>query len=182
MQLLYHCNFGPPLLGAGSDFLAPAKEIAPRDATAETAMDESFNRYPAPTSGVIEQVYFYKLLTDSDGKTLAVLRSAAKDKACALRFRTSQLPCFTLWKNPGAESDGYVTGLEPGTNFPNHKSYERKQGRVVNLAPGASYDVDLDFDFADGTDAVTRLATEVDSLQAQAQPVIHRKVQTGWSV
>src|ERR1043165_1819698 len=30
MQLLYHCNFGPPFLEAGSRVLAPIREMAPR--------------------------------------------------------------------------------------------------------------------------------------------------------
>jgi hypothetical protein len=45
------------------------------------------------------------------------------------------LPCYTLWKNTTAEPDGYVTGLEPGTNFPNPRSFETQRGRVVKLAP-----------------------------------------------
>ena len=31
MESLYHINFGPPLLGAGAQFLAPVKRVAPRD-------------------------------------------------------------------------------------------------------------------------------------------------------
>src|SRR5271166_6628998 len=31
MESLYHINFGPPLLGAGAQFVAPVKKVAPRD-------------------------------------------------------------------------------------------------------------------------------------------------------
>ena len=34
-------------------------------------------------------------------------------------------------------SDGYVTGLEPATNFPNIKSFEKKMGRVVEWGRGS---------------------------------------------
>ena len=51
--------------------------------------------------------------------------------AIALRFNRQELPCFTVWKNTAALEDGYVTGLEPATNFPNFKTFERQQGRVV---------------------------------------------------
>lgn len=181
VELLYHCNFGPPLLEEGSEFLAPATEIAPRDATAEQAID-SYSRYPGPTPGVIEQVYFYKLRADRDGRSLAVLQNASKDKACALRVSTKELPCFTLWKNPGAESDGYVTGLEPGTNYPNHKSFERKQGRVMVLPPGGVHEVHLEIQLADGKADVSKLAAEVQALQGQMPPVVHATAQPGWSV
>ena len=54
----------------------------------------------------------------------------------SVKFNKRQLPCFTLWKNRQAAADGYVTGLEPATNFPNRKSFEKEQGRVAVLAPG----------------------------------------------
>lgn len=175
MQLLYHCNFGPPLLEEGAQFLAPAWVVAPRDQTAAKAIDH-FSTYPAPTSGVVEQVYFLQLNGAEPGKrTLAVLRNRAGNKACAIRHDLDQLPCFTLWKNPGAESDGYVTGLEPGTNFPNHKSFERKEGRVVTLPPGGKYEVTLEFEPAEGPEEVGRLVAEVDRLQTAARPTIHGK-------
>ena len=55
-----------------------------------------------------------------------------------MKFNTRQLPCFTIWKNRESACDGYVTGLEPATNFPNIKSFEKQMGRVVELGPGES--------------------------------------------
>src|SRR5260370_9360576 len=39
MQLLYHTNFGTPLLGAGAEFVAPVKQVAPINAV--SAADRS---------------------------------------------------------------------------------------------------------------------------------------------
>ena len=36
-------------------------------------------------------------------------------RAVTMEYLTAQIPCFTIWKNTTADSDGYVTGLEPGT-------------------------------------------------------------------
>jgi hypothetical protein len=47
------------------------------------------------------------------------------DLGLILRWNRRELPCFTLWRNSAAVEDGYVTGLEPGTNFPNFKGFER---------------------------------------------------------
>ena len=41
------------------------------------------------------------------------------------------MPWFTQWKNTTSVADGYVTGIEPGTNFPNPRTYEGEQGRVI---------------------------------------------------
>ena len=59
-------------------------------------------------------------------------------------FNRQELPCFTVWKNTGAMEDGYVTGLEPATNYPNFKGFERQQGRVPRAAAGRSLGVPLD--------------------------------------
>ena len=56
----------------------------------------------------------------------ALLRNRAGDKAVALRFARAQLPCFTLWKQTGGRRDGYVTGLEPATNYPNPRPFEQR--------------------------------------------------------
>ena len=62
-----------------------------------------------------------------------------------MTLSTEQLPFFTLWKNTAAENDGYVTGLEPGTNFPYNRRIERKAGRVPKLAAGESRHFAIDF-------------------------------------
>ena len=54
-----------------------------------------------------------------------MLRDQAGDKAVVLRFRKDQLPAFTLWKNTAGLRDGYVTGLEPATNYPNQLPFKR---------------------------------------------------------
>ena len=77
-------------------------------------------------------MYYYELLgrSVSDGRTMAMLRNHAGDKGVLLRFRTDQLPAFTLWKNTAGLRDGYVTGLEPATNYPNPLPFE--QARIAS--------------------------------------------------
>ena len=63
------------------------------------------------------------MLNSFHGRTLATLYNAAADRGLTLRFNRNELPCFTLWKNTAALEDGYVTGLEPATNYPNFKTF-----------------------------------------------------------
>ena len=97
-----------------------------------------WNVYGPETPGSIEVCHFFDPLADSAGKTQATLRSVDAERGVSIKFNKNQLPCFTIWKNRQATIDGYVTGLEPGTNFPNQKSFEKQQGRVVMLKPGES--------------------------------------------
>ena len=132
MQLLYHINFGPPLLGPGSSLVAPAKTVVPRDPRAGEGIDH-WSEYGAPEVGYAEQAYFFDLHAN-DHRTRVLLKNPQKALGASLAFDVRQLPCFVQWKNTAALADGYVTGLEPATNFPNPRSFEAEQGRVVPLA------------------------------------------------
>ncbi len=175
LELLYHCNFGAPVLGEGAHLALPIKEMAPRDARATEGVDH-FNTYLGPTPGYIEQVYWYVPLADPQThQTVALLHNAAGDLGCAVRWDVRQLPYFTQWKNTAAEQDGYVTGLEPGTNLPNNRKFEREKGRVVRLAPGQSYCATVRLEIYDSADLVRGVQQEIAKIQSQQAPVLHRE-------
>ncbi len=180
MQMLYHCNFGPPFLETGSRVLAPVREMAPQTPRAAEGVD-TYETYTRPTAGFAEQVYLYDLLADGRGHTLSVLVNAAQDRAVAVRFNRNELPCFTVWKNTGALEDGYVTGLEPATNYPNFKGFERKQGRVRMLPPGGRWESRWSLEVCDTAASVSGLLAEIAVLQAHAKPMIHRSPQARFS-
>jgi hypothetical protein len=181
MELLYHCNFGPPFLDPGAELIAPEREVAPRDARAVEDIGH-FNTYLGPTPGYVEQVYWHDLFAAGNTHaTLAALRNSTGDRAAVLRFDKRQLPYFTQWKNTGALEDGYVTGLEPGTNFPNPRKFEREQGRVVKVAPGKSYQCVLTVEICSTRDQVAAVEKEIKSL-ASASPKVHATPQPKWSM
>lgn len=174
MQLLYHCNVGAPFLEPGSRVIAPIKEMSPLTPRAAEGID-AFDTYARPVAGFAEQVYCYEPLTDDHGRTLAMLYNAAADRGMVVRFNHKELPCFTVWKNTGAVEDGYVTGLEPATNFPNFKTYERQQGRVRTLPPGGRWEATWSIEVRDSAASVSEALAEIVSLQSHAKPVIHKK-------
>jgi hypothetical protein len=174
MMLLYHCNVGQPFLEAGSRVVAPIREVAPITARAAEGID-TLETYAGPTPGFAEQVYCYDLLADSANRTLALLYNHAADKGIVVRFNRQELPCFTLWKNTGALEDGFVTGLEPATNYPNFKSFERKQGRVPVLPPGGHWEATWSIEVHDSAAGVTGVLKEIASLQAHGKATMHRQ-------
>ena len=165
MQLLYHCNFGSPLLEEGARFVAPLAQVKPRDARAAEGGMEKWNEYEGPVTGYVEQVYFLRLLGDADGNTEVLLRNRRGDRGVSLRFSLGQLPYMTLWKNTAARENGYVTGLEPGTNYPNLRSIEREAGRVPVLEGGQSYRVRLVITALPGAEEVAAAARRIAALQ-----------------
>jgi hypothetical protein len=180
MQLLYHCNLGPPFLEAGSRAVAPFHELAPLTARAAEGID-TLDTYGPPTPGFAEQVYVYDPVADSHGRSLALLYNAAATRGVALRWNRNELPCLTVWKNTGALEDGYVTGIEPATNYPNFKSFERQHGRVRTLPPGGRWECTWSLEVFDSRAAVDHALAEVATLQAHAPKTLHRTPQAKFS-
>lgn len=181
LELLYHINFGLPLLEPGSRVVLPVRRLAPRDAVAAAVVD-SWDSYPPETPGVKEAVYFMQLYGDAQGQTVAVLQNAAGTRGIALRFSVNELPYFTLWKNPQAAVDGYVTGLEPGVNFPNRRSFEKEKGRVVWLEPGQNRTFHLTMEVLLDEAQVRQAVSEVKTLAAQGPAEICREPLPEWSM
>jgi len=170
-QVLYHCNFGRPLLEEGALFAAPLERVTPFNARAATGLRD-FAGYAAPVQGFVEQVYCIRPRADAEGRTVAVLRNRAGDRAASMTYSIRELPCFTLWKNTAAEADGYVTGLEPGTGFPSNRRIERKHGRVPRLGPGETRRFTIDFGLHAGAGEVRAVAERIAAIQGERPPVI----------
>ncbi|MDG3004641.1 aldose 1-epimerase family protein [Paludisphaera mucosa] len=171
MQVLYHWNFGPPHLEEGSRFVAPLKTVVPRNPRAVAGL-AAYDAYGPPEPGFVEQVYFCDLHAEG-GRTAAMLRNRGGDKAVVLRYGVDGLPCFSLWKNTGGLRDGYVTGLEPGVNFPNPRPFEKARGRVTSLPVGGRHVTETTLEIVAGRDAVARVEAEIARIQAQGEPVVH---------
>ena len=154
--------------------------VAPRDGRAAEGI-ETYDEYLGPTDGYTEQCYWYDPLGDDDGNTLAMLRNGEADKAVVMRFNRSQLPCFTQWKNIASEACGYVTGLEPATNYPNPKPFERSHGRVVALKPGESYTIELAMEIHDDAGGVAAVQKEIAAIQGDTEKIVHKEPQAGYS-
>lgn len=180
LELLYHTNVGDPFLEGGSRFIAPIRSVSPRDARA--AEDpEGFGTYLPPTLGYAEQVYFYELIGDDDQQTVTLLTNQEQSLGFSVEFSLNQLPCFAQWKNTQAMQDGYCTGLEPATNFPNFKSFERDNGRVISLGPGEEYTSKIVISVHLGNEDVQQVVRRITDLQDSTEPTIHKTPQPGIS-
>jgi len=164
-QIIYHSNYGEPLLEGGSRFVAAIKEVRPLDGVAAKGLAD-YATYEPPKTGFVEQVYGMVPYGDAKNDTTVMLRNAAGDKAVTLTYPLSSLPYLSLWKNTGAKGEAYVTGLEPATGYAANRSLERKAGRVPVLQPGASRDFRIDFAILDNKTAVERAGAAIKAIQS----------------
>jgi hypothetical protein len=181
MQLLYHLNIGQPFLEAGSRVLLPIRSLAPRDERSAEGI-ATWDTYAGPSPGFVEQCYYCDPASDASGRTLAMLYNRAADKALVTRWNQREMPCFTIWRNTAAVADGYVTGFEPGTNYPNFRTFERQHGRVCVLPPGGHWECKWSMEVHDTPAAVTAVQTEIATLQAHAPAVVHQQPQEQFSL
>ncbi len=179
MQMLYHINFGLPLLGRDAEVVAAIDELAPRDAGA-VADVPTWNHYAEPRSGRLEEVHYCKLHADATGTAAVLLVAPGGRQAAKVSWNAATLPWFALWKNQGGQADGYVTGIEPATNFPNARSFEESQGRVVTLPPGGSVAFSVAIEHVSA--AAIPAAREAILAAAGGKPAtIHNAPRRGWS-
>ncbi len=172
--ILYHANYGIPLMEKGAKFVAPARQVTPINEYPASDVS-SYNLFRAPIPGFPEQVYCLRLWADKNDRTKVMLRNAAADKGVSMAFSIKQLPFFTLWKNPVAYEDGYVTGLEPGTGFPRNRAIERRFGRVPKLAPHQSRLFTIDFALHLGKDQVHAADNEIAHIQADRKTQVDKE-------
>jgi hypothetical protein len=180
-EMLYHINYGAPLLEKGSRIVAPYKQVAPRDPRSAEGID-NFDTYGAPQVGFVEQAYFYELIGKRGSRdTMAMLRNAAGDQASLLRYSLKDFPYFTQWKNTAGKADGYVTGLEPSTSYPNSRRFEREKGRVLTLAGGESRTTVITIEALDTKKAIKAAEAEIKALQKTAKARVHPQPQSSFS-
>jgi hypothetical protein len=72
LMLLYHCNFGFPLVAEGSELIVDDVSVIPRDAEAEKGI-ASHHLFEVPQAGYVEQVFYHKARADEEGYVTAAI-------------------------------------------------------------------------------------------------------------
>ncbi|MDZ7269611.1 MAG: aldose 1-epimerase family protein [candidate division KSB1 bacterium] len=153
-MLLYHCNFGFPLLAAGSRVVINQKSVRPRDAVARAGFDSHLVIDP-PQPGFAEQVFFHEAMAAADGMVTAAVINEALQLAGYVSYRQRELPELIEWKQMGAGT--YVLGLEPANCLVMGRAAERERGTLRQLAPGETCETLLRLGVVEGPDAIDRL-------------------------
>lgn len=173
-QIIYHSNFGSPILEKDARFIAPLKSVSPFNDYAKTGL-KAWNTYDAPTKDFDEMVFNLVPKADSSGKTLAAVINSKGNKGASIEFDTHQLPLLTMWKNTDTLKQGYVTGIEPGTNYAYPVTVEKEQGRVKQLAPGQSTTFELTYTLLSSASAVNATEQRIKQIQGDEQPTVNEK-------
>jgi len=145
-MILYHCNFGWPLVDEGADIIWKGK-------CKSRGMDqdnEIFNRKhnyrkcqkPLDIHRGREACGFIDVKPDGRGVCTVGIKSSKITMALVMKYKKKQLPWLCNWQHWGFGD--YVCALEPGTNPPIGLIAAEKQKQLVKIAPGKSRTYDLE--------------------------------------
>ena len=128
LQLLYHCNYGAPILEAGASLVAPFKTVSPRDPHAQKAI-QTYDQFSGPTPGYVEQVYFYELAGKRGGQTSVLLKTpmATWDRPSTFRASKCRVSRFGKTRHPCEMGTSPAWSRPPTIPIPN----------ALNATPGA---------------------------------------------
>lgn len=159
LMMLYHCNFGWPLVSPAAQLLVRETEVRPRDSDAAAGLGKE-RGFESPRAEYREQVFYHDLIADSHGFGTAALVNEQLGLGAYVRARHAELPYFTQWKMMGKGT--YVVGLEPGNCLVEGRAKERASGRVFFLEPGEHREFLLECGILDGGAEMRSFAQEHD--------------------
>ena len=109
-MMLYHFNFGFPLIAPGTEIVMNVASTSTRDAVAATGLSQAL-RMSEPEANFPEQVFLHELTPGEDGFGSVAIENHGIGMALRLDFDMSTLPYLYQWKV--SEKGTYVLGIEP---------------------------------------------------------------------
>lgn len=128
LMVLYHMNFGFPLISSSTVLTTNCINMRPRDVDAEPGVNEACS-FSEPVPNYKEQVFY----RDSVEQSFAKLENPDLNLAVKVKFSKEELPYFVEWKQMGEQE--YVVGLEPATYPPDGRAAARKRNELLVLKP-----------------------------------------------
>ena len=161
-MLLYHCNYGWPLADEGTKIVWKG-QCQSRGLDMDNAIfndRHDFRTCCKPLAGHKaggEACGFIDVTPDRNGMCTVGLYNEKLNLAVMTRYKKEQLPCLANWQHWGPGE--YVTGLEPGTNFPIGQAAARRQKKLLQLGPGKSRTYDLEITALTGEKEIRKFLT-----------------------
>jgi Domain of unknown function (DUF4432) len=150
-MLLYHCNFGFPVVSPDSELVGNTGAVRPRDETAAAGLGRH-RLFEPPQSEAPGEVFFHDPPPGPNGRVRVAIVNRALGFGAYVSYRAAELPCLTEWKR--LSKGAYVCALEPGTNWEASRKKLEAEGRLRRLAPGEEVRYDLEIGALTSAEAI----------------------------
>ena len=139
-MLLYHFNFGYPLLQADSCVKTSKATVRPMN-----DMSNDHQTMMNPVDGRGEELYFF---TDLGDRACGVLYNENLELGAYIAWDTKNLPNFLEWKN--MKSHDYVLGIEPCNTCGLNRDDAREAGKIAVVPAYSSVENHIELGILDG--------------------------------
>ncbi|MCL1921330.1 MAG: aldose 1-epimerase family protein [Kiritimatiellaeota bacterium] len=144
VQLVYHCNFGYPLVSPGMKLVAAKHDVTPRTPEAAAGL-ATWDVMPPPRKGTPEQCFFHAIPAGKDGfASMSIVNAEAGVKA-TVAYDTRTLPRLVQWK--AFDVGAYVTGLEPSNTWLKGREGDVADGTAQKIGAGETLGFTVRFQF-----------------------------------
>jgi Domain of unknown function (DUF4432) len=164
-MLLYHYNFGWPLLDAGAELLVPSRAIVHTVHQDLRAQGAGYRVQGPPAADFSEQVYQHDVVADEGGMAAAALINPALGAGgfgVRLDWDRAALPCLIQWQC--LQSGLYVLGIEPSTNHVLGRTFAETRGELTFLEHGATREYRTRLAVLDGAEAIAAARRAIEGL------------------
>ena len=162
-MVLYHTNFGWPLLDEDSELIVPTKSIEPM--TPEMAKDlPDYDRFQPPTSGYPGALFYHDLAANSEGYTKYALinrKLNGHGLGIYLKYSKNMLPNLVEWKMMG--KGHYVLECGPANCKVGGRDKERENGTLKFLDPFETRFYEIEIGVLDGENEILNCIEEIRS-------------------
>lgn len=148
-MLLYHFNFGFPLMGPQTRVEFPAADVAARD---EGVPLQGMDGWQAPQPNMVERVYYHRLHEPTSGNRVeaAIINNdfpaagtgGTQQVKVTLSWTQRTLPRLVQWYMPG--EGVHALGIEPANCWVGGREAARAADELRVLAPGETVDYELE--------------------------------------
>ena len=145
LQVMYHINFGYPLLDACTRMALNSQEVVERTGTAAEEPD-GWDRCEEPRAGHLEGGYIHRMGVGADGLVHACIVNGALELGVEIVYSLEELPFMNEWKVMNAKE--YVVAFEPGNALPIGRKAMGE--RVQVLQPNEEKTITLTYRVLDG--------------------------------
>ena len=132
LMVIYHLNFGYPLLDEGAKLYLTRDACFPTSPWAEESLDQIGVITP-PDDGYKARAYNHTVTADSEGFAYASLLNEKIGLGATVKFAADNLNKFNLWKC--LQKRNYVVGLEPCNCRTWGRNKAREHNDLVFLKP-----------------------------------------------
>lgn len=173
LMMLYHFNFGFPLLNPHSRIVGPIRHTEGGDELSKSQDDiDNYGRFSEPLNVYPGRLFFHTLAADKNGRSFIALVNNSKNQgasplAVVLRFDLEILPYLVEWKV--MERQNYIVCLEPGNCLPLGREHLRKQGALPHIAGQEDKEIIIDYEILDTPEEIEKLEAEAVAMNSVSE-------------